>query len=308
MGRRRAAGVGALLAALILVAPPLRGQELSYDGSLQFSTGDYLFTERTSSAYLFSGLRIDWDRVTLSADLPVIWQSTPWVSYTGGVPIPSGGPQHGEVGDTLRRRGGGPGGGSGPGGDGSGPGGPEGSVTAAVTDRGAIPLADTVTYDEVGVGDPTLRMAVELVPGERGPLSVTLSGTVKIPLADPDAGFGTGEWDGGAVLGLSRRMGEAFLFADVGYWVYGDMPGVELADPVTYAAGVGLVPGGGRVGLLASVSGSSRILEGTDPPLEVGLGLNFGLPGRRSLGATFSLGLTESSPDFSAGLGWTFGL
>ena len=307
MGRRHAAaGVGgALLAALILVAPPLRGQEIYYDGSLQFSTGDYLFTERTNSAYLFSGLRIDWDRVTLSADLPVIWQSTPWVSYAGGGPIPSGGPQHGEVGDTLRRRGGGPGGGSGPGGDASGPG---GSVAGAVTDRGSIPLRDTVTYDEVGAGDPTLRLAVELLSGDRGALSVTLSGTVKAPLADPDAGFGTGEWDGGAVLGLSRRLGQAFLYADVGYWVYGDMPGVELADPVTYSAGVGLVPGGGRMGLLASVSGSSRILEGTDPPLELGLGVNFGFPERRSLGATISLGLTESSPDFSAGLGWSLGL
>ena len=313
MSRRLAgAGIGVALAALAL-APPLRGQELSYDGSLQFSTGDYLFTERTNSAYLFSGLRIAWDRVSLSADVPVIWQSTPWISYTSGAPIPTGGPQHGEVGDTLRRRGGQGSNGDGSGGtrdgpDGNGTGSAGPAAAAASTGRADIPLPDTATYDEVGIGDPTLRLAVVVVPETDGRPSVSLSGTVKPPLADPDRGFGTGEWDGGATLGLSKRLGEAYLFADIGYWVYGDMPEVELADPVTYSAGVGLVPGGGEVGLMASISGSSRVLQETDPPLELGLGANLALSGRRSLGATLSVGLTESSPDFAASVGWSVGL
>lgn len=307
MGRTLArAGIGAALAALVL-APALRGQELTYDGSLHYSSGDYLFTERTNSAYLFSGVRVAWDRVTLSANLPVIWQSTPWLSYTPGVPVPTGGPQQEEVGDSLQRRRGG----GGPGGNGAGPGGSGGSASAvgpSFQQAAAIPLEDTLRYDEFGAGDPTFRLAVEVVRETDGSPSVTLSGSVKPPLADPDRGFGTGAWDGGASLGLSKRVGEAFLFADLGYWSYGDMEDIELKDPVSYGAGIGVVPGGGRVGLMASVSGSTRILEETDPPLEVGVGVNVGFAGRRSVSATLSFGLSESSPDVAAGIGWSLGL
>lgn len=310
--------------AVLILAPALRAQEVTYDGSLHYSTGDYLFTERTNSAYFFNGIRVAWDRVTLSAGLPVIWQSTPWISYTPGVPVPTGGPQQGDVADSLQRRkgggsngggsdgdGSGDGTGSGNGGNGAGPGGPGGASAArapSFQQEASIPLEDTVRYDEIGAGDPTFRLAVEVVRETDGSPSVTLSGTVKPPLADPDRGFGTGAWDGGASLGLSKRVGEAFLFADLGYWVYGDMEDIELKDPVSYGAGVGLVPGGGKVGLMATLSGSSEILEETDPPLEVGLGVNVSLAGRRSLSAMLSFGLSESSPDVAAGFGWSLGL
>lgn len=302
----------AVAAISVLSMPgPAAGQEVTYSGSLQYSSGDYYFTERTNSAYFMNGLSLDTGPLRLSADLPVIWQSTPWVSYARGGGVPTGGTQQGEVGDGLGRRGG-ERDGTGPGtGAGRNAGAAAGVVAAPGFARvrdGRIALEDTTSYDEVGVGDPTFRVEADLTASGHGPWSVALGGEVKPPLADPDRGFGTGAWDGGIALSVARRLGTTFLFADVGYLVLGDMEEIELRDPLTYAAGVGYSLPSGRIGLLASLSGSTRILADTDPPLQAGAGVNVRLSPRRSLDTNVSFGLTESSPDVAVAVGWTVGL
>lgn len=302
-----ALAAGAFLAPAATVA-----QEATYSGSLQYSTGEYYFTERTNSAYLVNELSLEFDRLRLSGSLPVIWQSTPWLSYSPGGSVPTGGTQQGEVGDGLGRRGRDR--------DGMGPtmaiGGDRSPRTAATAPAprfatvrdGRIVLEDTTSYEELGVGDPTLRAEVDLTPAGPGEWTVWLGGEVKPALADPDQGFGTGAWDGGVNLSVARRLGSAYLFADMGYLVLGDMEEVELQDPVTYSAGVGTTLPGGTVGLVASVFGSTRILEDTDPPLQVGAGLDFQIAPGRSVSTNLSLGLSESSPDVSLSAGWMLGL
>lgn len=310
--------LSALATGALLCAPAAAaGQEVSYSGSLQYSTGEYYFAERTSTAYLLTGLSVEGDRVRFSADLPVIWQSTPWVSYLPGRGVPTGGTQDDEVRDGLGRR---DGDGTGDR-DGTGPGpgaaqtrapGPEssapGAPRAAMVRDDRVVLQDTTQYEEVGVGDPTFRAEVDLLPPGAGVWSVALGGEVKVPLADPDQGFGTGAWDGGVSLSVARRIRSTFLFGELGYWVLGDMEELELQDPLSYSAGVGHTVGGGKVGLMASFSGYSRIVEGTDPPLEVGGGLSYHIDPRRSVSANVSFGLTESSPDVAFAAGWTVGL
>jgi hypothetical protein len=309
-GRRPARAVGCLLfaASILLPAGAARAQEVTYSGSLQFATGKYLFTERTSSAYLFTGLSVRSGRLQLSANVPFIYQSTPWVSYTSGGGVPTGGPQGGAVGDSLQRRGGG--------GPGMGMDARAGlaralTTAAAATEAGAgvmplpgvrlpramstrrpVTLPDTASFDQVGVGDPTFRVGVDLVSAENGPVSVTLSGEVKAPLADPARGFGTG------------RVGSTLLFGEVGYWVLGDLPDLPLKNPLSYSVGLGHRLGD-RVSLLASLSGYSRIVAGTDPPLDVGGAIGYRLGEGRSLSLGVTIGLAESSPDVSVSAGWT---
>lgn len=309
------------LGAVLLAPAAAAGQEVSYSGSLQVSTGEYYFAERTSTAYLMTGLSVDVDRVRFSVDLPVIWQSTPWVSYVPGGGVPTGGTQDGETRDGLGQRdrdtdgtGGGDGGGTGPGGRASaaaarsaGASAGPGVRTATVRD-GRVVLQDTTQYEDVGVGDPSFRAEVDLLPAGAGVWSVALGGQVKAPLADPEQGFGSGGWDAGVNLSVARRFGPSFVFGDLGYWALGDMEDLELKNPVAYAAGVGHTAGDGKVGLLASVSGYSTIVEGTDPPVEVGGGLTYFVAPRRSLSLNVSFGLTESSPDVGLAAGWRLGL
>lgn len=268
----------ALLAAL--TGAPAGAQEVVYQGSLQLASGDYIFTERTSSLFLFNGLGLGAGPLQLSASVPLIYQSTPWISYSGGGVVPSGGTQHSDVHGRL-------GGGR--------------MGHSSVDD---IALADTTTFDEIGLGDPLLHAGLRVSAGAGLLPGVSVTGDLKVPLADVDRGFGTGAWDFAAGVSLSESLGPALLFADVSYWVLGDLPELELKDPVAYSFGLGAPLAGGKLGLLASYLGYTEILEDVDPPSQLSLGLSILLPAGRSVIASAGMGLSDSSPDLTLSFGW----
>lgn len=266
------------LAVAGLVAPhPACGQVVAYNGSLLFATGDYIFSERTQTLFLFNGVTGSMGRFRVSASVPVILQSTPWVSYAGGGMIPSGGMEGSEVNRQMRGHGG---------------------------RQGSVVLADTVAYESLGIGDPLLGAGLELVRGGPVAPSVTLSVQAKVPLADVDRGFGTGEWDYGGGLALARPIAAALVLVDLTYWWMGDLPELELKDALGYSLAVGWSLGRGRYGLLASYSGYTEIVEGSDPPAQLGLGLSVLLGDGKSLVGNAALGLTSSAPDVSLSIGW----
>jgi hypothetical protein len=263
---------GAALAALA-AAWPARGQQLDYSGSVQYASGDYLFPERSSAVFLYNGLGLTLGRIRLSASAPLVFQQTPWVIYT----------------ETT--------GTSGSGGLGAG---------QDVTGDGAVAgiAVDTVSYDEVGFGDPLLHADLRLL-GERGLRpAVRLTFDVKAPLGDVERGFSSGEWDYAGGVSLMKSAGATFVFVDFAYWYIGDLPGIELENSLAYGAGIGQSLGTGRFGLLASIFGNTPIQSGVDPPVQVSLGLSYLLSLRRSLMVSASAGLTDSAPDVSLSFGW----
>lgn len=270
-----AAAAGIALA--VLAATPLGAQELVYSGSLQFATGDYIFSERTNSVLFFNGLAASAGRLRISANVPVIMQSTPWVSYAGGGAVPSGGTQSGDM---------------------------QGGMRGRMGRGGSIALADTASYDEVGLGDPLAYADLEIISGRGLIPTLRIAGHLKVPIADVERGFGTGEWDYGAGLSLTSVFGSVMLFADIAYWVLGDMPDLELENPVSYSLGLGLPIGGGRWGLLTSLSGYSEIIAGADPPAQLSVGASYLMRSGRSLLASAAFGLSESTPDLSFSFGW----
>ena len=304
--RTHGSAVGIVFAAILTAwspAPAQQSPDVTYTGSVHYSTGEYLFTERSHSVSLLSGLQVRWDRIQLSASMPVIYQTTPWISTSTGTPIPTGGPRSGTVRDSLSRQRGGDRGGMG--------GGASGSIRGDRLEAAHEPVTieDTAAYDEIGAGDPMFGLSVTTVREEDGaPVTLSLRGDLKVPVADADQGFGTGQADVGAGGSVSRQLGDAYIFTDLEYWAFGDMPDLELKNALSYAAGVGHVSG--SVGVSAMFSGYTRILEGTDPPMTVSGGLSVfpGETGRTGISFTAAAGLTESSPDFSLSAGWTLRL
>jgi hypothetical protein len=278
----------AVVAVCTMAVGPVHGQTVHYAGSVQYATGNYIFAERTHSVYVANGIDLSWRRVQASASFPIIYQSSPWVSYSVVGSVPSGGPQHGTVGGS----GGGPGGG----GPGSG------------RRRGSDPivLPDTATYADVGIGDPSLRADLTLRSGLQGGPDIRLAGSVKAPIADVDRGFGTGAWDRGLGLTLSQRIRSWFLFGEAMYWWMGNMDEFALGNSIAYSVSLGRSLRGGRVGLLASLSGyTTAIVEDTAPPLQTAMGISYTAGNRRyGFNASAAFGLTESTPDASFGLGW----
>lgn len=271
---------GVILMTLAAALPAAAGT-FSYTGSLQLAQGKYFFDQTSRGLYFFSGFAFTSDIFTLTATIPLIYQSSPYVSYSGVGVLPSGGSESSVVGSQSGRR---------PGGD-----------------PVVLPEAETLEYSQFGVGDPLLRLGVRLWKEGRYLPSVELSGQAKFPLANVETGFGTGTWDYGAGLSLSKKLGGAILFADVSYWILGDLPELEILDPWSYALSLGIPLSRGKAALLFSYFGLTRIIEGVEPPSAAGAGLSFKVGSKSSLMINGSFGLSEASPDFSVSFGWSLG-
>ena len=281
VGRTLAAAALAVAAGSGVAAAETPGNVVVYSGSVQVASGHYIFTDRTTSVYIVNGVSFTPGRFVLSASLPVIVQSTPWVTFAP-VPIPSGGGGSGQVGSQIR--------------DHMGRGSRSGSGALVVT----LPV-ESVSR-QAGLGDPVLRGGISLVSTEA--TSLRVHAVVKPPIATYDDGLGTGEWDGGAGVSLDRALGADRVFGTVEYWRLGDLPELVLNDAAMYQAGYEHVLGSGRWSVLALAQGWTTILDGTDPPVDAGFGVERRLSGSRGVSLTVSFGLTETAPDFTLSFGW----
>jgi hypothetical protein len=272
------------LATLFLAAGPIHSvaQTVVYSGSIQYSTGAYYFEETTKSFYLTNGFSMQTDRFTLSASFPFVVQSTPWVSYTQFGGVPTGGTQSGEVHGSGRH------------GSGSQDG------------RRRLALTDTTTYTRAGFSDPALSANYNLYSNVYRRISVSLNGQLKVPLANPSSGYGTGSWDSGLGLSASHGIGEQWmLFLSGMYWWMGDMPDLELNNTLAYGVSIGRITNGGRGIINASLNGFTKLADQFNPPLMMGMGAGIRASQSVYLNGNLTFGLSEASPDLSAGMGWS---
>lgn len=282
VGRTRTAVVIALAMAAAAASPS--AQTLTYAGALQGATGNYIFSQRTTTASLTNGLTLGAGRLTLSASVPLLYQSTPWVSQSGAGMIPTGGPESGTA----------------HGGKGGG-----GTMAAmSVVNAARIVMPDTAQFDKAGVGDPAAFASLRLVNDGVGVPAIHVTGAVKFPVASVRSGFGTGEWDYGAGAGLSKQLGAMFVAADVMYWWLGDMPDLAFRNPVTFAGTVSRLVAHDRYAVYANAWGSTKSLADIEAPAQVGAGVCRMQSGLCVLGFGLSFGLTSSSPDLSATINW----
>lgn len=261
------------------------GQDVSYSGSVQFATGSYYFTERTGSFYFSNGFGISGERLSLYANIPLMVQNTPWVSYSGsGVGLlPTGGPKHGLV-DTT----------------GSSMGNRRGNR------RIDLGSSDTLSFTEMHFGDPSVNAYWRLYESGYGRTSVSGTFGMKFPMTDSDSGFGTGGWDFGAGLSLAQRFQTGWLiFASSSYWWLGDMDELDFNNILAYGASLGRSYQNGKLMAVANFFGSTRVINDVDPPVSTGVGISFQATSRFNINGNTQFGLTESASDFSIGFGWS---
>lgn len=266
----------ALLVASVAPVPALAAQGVAYEGGVSLATGSYIFTTRTTSFTIATGVAYRAGRLTLRAGLPVFVQNTSLLTGSGAGMMPSGGGSGGNVGN------GGMGGGMMGGGSGTG-----------VADYRAT------------AGDPTIQVGWRLV--DRTGTGVTVSAAAKIPVTDTTA-YGTGQWDFGGTLSLTHRPpGEMFFGLDVSYWHIGDLPQLDFRDPILGTATVSRLFPTTWAGSLF-VTGGTGALRGFQPPIAIGAGVTHLGGGGLLWGATAAIGLTETAPQFSIGASWRVGL
>lgn len=255
---------------------PSAAQSFSYEGAIRYSQGKYTLDETVTSAFWLNEFSYSSRSWWAEAVVPIIYQDSADVRYVGGMPMPGPGHQGG-------------GGGGGHHGGGGMPGHPE------------PPAQD---YDKFGVGDLYLTFGGVFYRDVFDRNSLGGFVTAKVPVADEDRGFGSGEWDFAAGLSWFRRTPKNMFFAELAYWSLGEPPDVTLINPVAFEFAYGRVLGNPRYLVEASVWGRTKTIEGVDGPVAIDLTLSRSLKRQHSVYFTAEVGLTESAPDYAIVVGY----
>lgn len=169
-------------------------------------------------------------------------------------------------------------------------------------------LAPTGTVTKGGLGDMILKGRYYVVD-EHGLLpTIALVAKIKFPTADESQGLGTGKFDEGFGVEVSRRFLERFIgYFDLSYTVIGSPAGVDLKNQTAYDIGLGyqFTPQ-----FLASVFYEERtaLLSGQPNPRSFLFTGYFKVTQTFHLNAAVEVGLSDGAPDYglTAGAGVRF--
>jgi hypothetical protein len=285
------------VAALVVVTPAASAQQLHYEGALSLTSGTYLFTERTNSWTLSTGLAFAAGPVTFRASLPMFVQNTTLLTSSGGGLVPTGGSSSGTVADSSSAR-------RGRGGmnttTATAPALPVPSLSVVESADGTIDIpSSAVTGYAAHAGDPLIGATTAIRSGR---LSLLLGASAKVPLNDT-TGYGTGAWDFGWSGSLSYLFGlTTMVSVDAAYWVMGDLPELDLGNPLLFSASISYLGLGGW-GVSGSLSAASAVIDGY-PSSTMVTGSVLRVGRSRSLGLNVGVGLSEMAPDLTVGLTW----
>jgi hypothetical protein len=157
------------------------------------------------------------------------------------------------------------------------------------------------TGTQYGIGDITAKAGYVLVPeGDLMP-KVRPYFTVKFPTADSSRGLGTGAFDEGGTVELSKWLGDWYSFAEGGYVFQGKSSVLPVQDYFNYDAGAGCLIGERLLPMLI-VKGATPPVQGSSSLLELRLKLKYQLAPGSFLEGYLSKGMTTNSPDYGSGL------
>lgn len=156
-----------------------------------------------------------------------------------------------------------------------------------------------------GFGDVVLDGNLYLLDeGKGSPMGLTLTGSVKAPLAPKSKGLGTGKFDEGIGLRLEKGLGESWVVsAGAVYTFIGRIPEARLKDMVSFDVGI-FRKFTTRLAASLSYEENTPLLAGTGNFRDVTLGLNFRATEKDSvfLGGTVE---TAANPDYGITLAFT---
>jgi hypothetical protein len=283
--------VVALFASMIFFAGASWGVELSEkqpSASIsiggEFSSGSYNTGSTTRSLYL--PLIASWyptERLDTSVEVPFLYQSSSQVTttiYQTPTALTS---------SKSAARQGGPGGPGGIAGT-SGTGGIAGTSGTGGTDSSSVS----------GLGDIILRAGYILSFESDALPQVRTSLLVKTPTASTSAGLGTGEFDFGGGLDLSKWFGDLHLAGEAIYTYQGKVDGYGLKSYLSYSGTVGyqvtriLHP-------MLVIKGATAPTEYSEDLLEARGRVLLTISPSTVIDLFVSTGISKSSPDYTGG-------
>jgi hypothetical protein len=158
-----------------------------------------------------------------------------------------------------------------------------------------------MNQSQEGLGDITLRAGYVLVSENESMPQIRPTVFVKFPTADKNKSLGTGEFDEGAAVEISKWLGSWNPFVEVGYTVQGKSAQLALKNYMAYNAGVGYqVAESFRPILL--VKGATSPADGASSLLEIRLKLKYQATTHTGIEGYLAKGITTNSPDYGTGI------
>ena len=239
----------------------------------ELSSGKYNTGGTTRRIYL--PLIISWyptERLDASVELPFLYQSSSDITttiYQTTTAMTSSG--------SVARRG--------------GPGGQVGTAGTAGTDSSAVS----------GLGDIILRAGYILSFESSSLPQIKTSLFVKTPTASLSDGLGTGEFDFGGGVDLSKWLGDMYLAGEALYNYQGRVAGFGLKNYLSYNGTVGYQMMHSILPMLV-IKGATAPSDYSDNLLEIRGRLLLPIDQTTTIDLFVSRGISQSSPDYAGGV------
>jgi hypothetical protein len=176
------------------------------------------------------------------------------------------------------------------------------ALLALTTDSGFVEAPGAYRFT---LGDPILSVGRDVWTSFDGAHRVGLQGSAKLPLAPVSSGVGTGAADIGAALSTAMTLGGTIVALDVSHWIIGDLPDLELRDITGAMLGIGQVFGWTRQhSVTLAYSAATAAVARSEAPQTVSIAYGFLSDSGGGLNAGVTHGLTESSAEWTAWVGW----
>jgi hypothetical protein len=178
---------------------------------------------------------------------------------------------------------------------------PVGMGGMSASGSGMSSSSASMNQSESGLGDITLKVGYILFSEKESMPQIRPMAFVKFPTADKNKSLGTGEFDEGFAVEISKWLGSWNPFAEVGYTMQGKSAQLALRNYMAYNAGVGYqVAESFRPILL--IKGATPPADGASSLLEVRLKLKFQTTNHTGIDGYVAKGITTNSPDYGTGL------
>lgn len=258
-----------LLPALVYADGPSYAVGLGFE----FASGEYGTGVRTDSIYMpFTAAVYPTERLDFSLEIPFVYQSSSAVvagQYMG---------MQGMQGSTA-------------------------VMAQSVMGRGMGTNASAaqVNNSQSGLGDMKLKAGYVLYTEEKYVPAIRPNFYVKFPTADKNKFLGTGAFDVGFGVELTKWFGKWFADGDVGYVIQGNSSVVNVKNYLEYYAGPGY-QFTERLRTMVLLKGTTPTVEGASDQLEARVRAKYQFTEHTGIDGYLAKGITTASPDYGVGL------
>ena len=254
--------------------------KFSVNTSLSVIVGNFSDNSHRISYYLYGGVRYQAQDYYLSLNLPLVFNSSGSFTQLGGMYIPND-DDNNSVGEGLHG---------------------SGNHGSMMDDgHGMFPL-------NAGIGDMYLFGSYNILKETTSFPGIFTDGFVKFPTASSSLNIGTGEFDFNLAVSARKFINTFSFYVQIGYLFLGNADQSNIKNPITVSVGIGNSFGNGNHLLMLGYDSYSTIVAGFASPKQISLGYTYLISSKLSYLMIGSVGLNNSTSDYTLSAGFNFGI